>query len=180
MPRITPLPSIENPGPMGQLNIFRVIGRHPKMLESFSRLGGFLLSGKGFPPRERELVILRTGWRCGSVYEWGQHVVMSRREGITDAELARLRTPGLDGWADADRPLIAFADELCQTNTVTDATWDALAARFAEEQLIELTMLVGYYRLVATTLNTLQVELDDGIPGWGAGNGGASPFAEGE
>jgi 4-carboxymuconolactone decarboxylase len=170
MPRITPLDAVENPGPMGQLNIFRVVGRHPKMLDGFGRLGGFLLSGKGFPPRERELVILRTGWRSGSVYEWGQHVVIGRREGVTDAELKRLKTPGLDGWPAADRPLIAFADELCQTNTVSDATWHALAPRFSEEQLIELTMLVGFYRLVAGTLNTLQVELDEGVPGWEAGD----------
>lgn len=154
---------------MGQLNIFRTLAKHPKMFEAFGRLGGFLLSGKGFPPRERELVILRTGWRSGSVYEWGQHVVMGRGEGVTDEEIARLRTPGLAGWPDADRPLIAFADELCQTNGVTDATWDALAARFDEQQLIELTMLVGFYRLVAGTLNTLEVELDDGVPGWDAG-----------
>jgi alkylhydroperoxidase family enzyme len=168
MPRITPLETIAD-NPMGQLNIFKVIGRHPKMLDGFGRLGGFLLSGKGFPARERELVILRTGWRGNSVYEWGQHVVIGRREGVTDEEITRLRTPGLAGWSDADRPLIQFADELCQTNDVTDATWDALASRFSDEQMIELTMLCGFYRLVAGTLNTLQVELDDGVPGWDAG-----------
>ena len=168
MPRITPLTSVPD-GPMGPLNIFKVIGRHPKMLDGFGRLGGFLLSGKGFPPRERELVILRTGWRGNSVYEWGQHVLIGRREGVTDAEITRLRTPGLAGWSDADRPLIAFADELCQTINVSDATWNALASRFSEEQMIELTMLVGFYRLVAGALNTLQVELDEGVPGWEAG-----------
>jgi alkylhydroperoxidase family enzyme len=154
---------------MGQLNIFKTLGIHPKMLDGFGRLGGFLLSGKGFPPRERELVILRTGWRGNSVYEWGQHVVIGRREGVTDEEITRLRTPGLEGWSDADRPLIQFADELCQTNTVSDATWAPLAERFSEQQLVELTILCGFYRLVAGALNTLQVELDPGVPGWEAG-----------
>ena len=169
MPRITPLESVAD-GPMGQLNIFKTIGRHPKMLDGIGRLGGFLLSGVGLPPRERELVILRTGWRSGSVYEWGQHVVIGRREGVTDEELRRLRTPGLAGWSDADRPLIAFVDELCQTNDVSDATWTALAARFTPEQLIELVVLGGFYRLIAGTLNTLRVELDEGVPGWDAGD----------
>jgi 4-carboxymuconolactone decarboxylase len=169
MPRITPLDTVPD-GPMGQLNIFKTIGRHPKMLDGFSRLGGFLLSGKGFPARERELVILRTGWRCGSVYEWGQHVVIGRREGVTDDEIARLRTPGLDGWSSEDRVLIQFADELCQTNNVSDATWAALSARFDEQQLIELVMCGGFYRMVAGTLNTLGIELDPGVPGWEAGS----------
>jgi 4-carboxymuconolactone decarboxylase len=168
MPRIEPLETVAE-NAMGQLNIFKTLGKHPKIFEAFSRLGGFLLSGKGFPPRERELVILRTGWRSGSVYEWGQHVVIGRREGVTDEEITRLRTPGLAGWSDADRPLIAFADELCQTNNVSDATWSALAARFDEQQLIELVMLGGFYRMVAGALNTLGIELDDGVPGWEAG-----------
>ena len=172
MPRIEPLdavPAADASNPMGQLNIFRTLAKHPKMFEAFGRLGGFLLSGKGFPPRERELVILRTGWRSGSVYEWGQHVVIGRREGVTDEEITRLRTPGLDGWSPEDRVLVQFADELCQTNTVSDATWTAMAARFSETELIEVTMLVGFYRLVAGTLNTLGIELDPGVPGWEAG-----------
>jgi 4-carboxymuconolactone decarboxylase len=169
MPRIAPAETVSD-NPMGQLNILRTLSKHPKIFEAFGRLGGFLLSGKGFPPRERELVILRTGWRSGSVYEWGQHVVMGRREGVTDEEITRLRTPGLAGWSAEDRVLIAFADELCQTNTVSDATWDALAARFSEEQLIELVILGGFYRLVAGALNSLGVELDDGVPGWEAGS----------
>ena len=169
MPRTTPIESVPD-NPMGQLNIFRTIGRHPKMMDGFGRLGGFLLSGKGFPPRERELVILRTGWRSGSVYEWGQHVIIGKREGVTDAEITRLRTPGLQGWSEDDAALVRFADELCQTNDVSDTTWAPLAARFTDEQLIELTMLCGFYRLVAGTLNTLRVELDDGVPGWEAGS----------
>jgi 4-carboxymuconolactone decarboxylase len=169
MPRIAPLEAVPD-NPMGQLNIFRTLAKHPKIFEAFGRLGGFLLSGKGFPARERELVILRTGWRCGSVYEWGQHVVIGRREGVTDEEIGRLRTPGLDGWSAEDRMLIQFADELCQTNTVSDATWGALAARFSEEQLIELVMCGGFYRMVAGTLNTLGIELDEGVPGWEAGS----------
>lgn len=168
MPRIAPLDAVPD-NAMGQLNIFKTLSKHPKIFEAFGRLGGLLLSGKGFPARERELVILRTGWRSGSVYEWGQHVVIGRREGVTDEEIARLRTPGLDEWSDADRVLVQFADELCQTNNVTDATWAALASRFDEQQLIELVMLGGFYRMVAGALNTLGIELDDGVPGWEAG-----------
>ena len=168
MPRIEPLEQVPE-NPMGQLNIFRTLAKHPKIFEAFGRLGGFLLSGKCLPARERELVILRVGWRSGSVYEWGQHVVIGKREGVTDAEILRLRTPGLEGWPAEDAVLVRFADELCQTNTVTDATWAALAARFDEQQLIELVMLGGFYRMVAGTLNSLGIELDDGVPGWEAG-----------
>jgi alkylhydroperoxidase family enzyme len=177
MPRITPADDIADER-LQQLNIFKTVGRHPKMLDGITRLGGFLLSGVGLPARERELVILRTGWRCGSIYEWGQHVVIARREGITDEEIARLRTPGLDGWSDADAALVAMADELCQTNTVSAATWDALASRFTDEQLIELLVLGGFYRMIAGILNATDVEREPGVPGWEAGasaQNGTSP-----
>lgn len=168
MPRIIPTDTVADER-LQPLNIFKTVGRHPKMLDGIVRLGGFLLSGVGLPSRERELVILRVGWRSDSIYEWGQHVIIGKREGVTDAEVARLRTPGLEGWDDADAALVAMADELCQTNTVSAATWDALASRFSEEQLIELLVLGGYYRMIAGILNATGVEREPGVPGWEAG-----------
>ena len=166
MPRIEPLPSVPEVPGMGQLNIFKVLAKHPKMAEGFGRLGGFLLSGKGFPAREREIGILRVGWRSGSVYEFGQHTVIGKREGLTDDEILRLTSHAVEGWSDDDAAIIQAADELTQMNVVSDATWARLAARWSEEQLIELVICLGFYRLVSGFLNTMQVELDPGVPGW--------------
>jgi len=166
MPRIEPLDDFTDTSGMGPINIFRTLGKHPKMLDGFARLGGFLLSGKGFPGREREIAILRVGWRSGSVYEFGQHTVIGKREGLTDDEVRRLTSPSLDGWSDDDRALVAAADELCQMNVVSDATWAKLAARWSEAELIELVVCMGFYRLVSGFLNTMGVELDEGVPGW--------------
>ena len=163
MPRIEPGPPVG--GPM-DINIMRTLAKHPKMLDAFGRMGGFLLSGKGFPAREREIAILRVGWRSGSVYEFGQHTIIGRREGVTDEEIARLTSHDLSGWSDDDRALVQAADELTQMNVISDATWARLAARWSEEQLIELVICMGFYRLVSGFLNTIGVELDEGVPGW--------------
>jgi 4-carboxymuconolactone decarboxylase len=164
-PRIDPLPSVD--GPL-DINIMRTLAKHPKMLDAFGRLGGFLLSGRGFPAREREIAILRVGWRSGSVYEFGQHTIIGLREGLTDDEIARLTSHSLDGWSDDDAALVRAADELCAMNVVSDATWSLLAARWSESELIELVICMGFYRLVSGFLNTMGVELDDGVPGWPA------------
>ena len=166
MPRIEPLPSVPEVPGMGQLNIFKVLARHPKMADGFGRLGGFLLSGKGFPGREREIAILRVGWRSGSVYEFGQHTIIGKREGLTDDEVLRLTSHSLEGWSDDDAALVRAADELCAMNKVSDDTWARLAARWSDEQLIELVVCMGFYRLVSGFLNTMEVELDEGVPGW--------------
>ncbi|HEV2652186.1 MAG TPA: carboxymuconolactone decarboxylase family protein, partial [Rhizomicrobium sp.] len=74
------------------LNIFRTLVRDPKALVRFNEWGGYILSRRnGLPAREREIVILRTGFLCRSGYEWTQHVAIGKREGLTDDEIARIK-----------------------------------------------------------------------------------------
>lgn len=145
----------------GASNIFATFVRHPGLFRKWLPFGGKLLAGK-IPGRDRELVILRTGWNCGSAYEWAQHVRIARASGLSDDEIARVRQgPGAEGWAPFDALLLRAADELHADACVTDATWAALAERYDERQMIELPMLVGHYHLVAFTLNSLGVQVED-------------------
>jgi 4-carboxymuconolactone decarboxylase len=59
--------------------------------------------------------------------------------------------------------LLRATDELHADACIADDTWDALAARYDERQLIELPMLVGHYHLVAFTLNSLGVQPESGL-----------------
>lgn len=163
-PRIAPMEGdVEGLLP---LNIFRTLAKHRPLADRFNRFGGFLLVKGLLPARERELVILRVGWRCQSVYEFGQHTVMGKPTGITDEEIHRLTVESTEGWSDPDGVLIVFADELCATNSVTEETWQALAARWTEAELIELLCVAGFYRLVSGFLNSVGVQLEPGTPGW--------------
>ena len=149
------------------LNIFGVLGKHPKLLKRFNLMGGFLLNKGLLPPREREIVILRVGWNARSRYEFGQHTLIGRQCGLTDAEIAALTgDPDAFAWSPDDRALIALADDLHADDCVSDATWAALAARWTEPELIELLLLAGFYRMVSGFLNSTGVELDDGVPGF--------------
>src|SRR5690606_20136581 len=76
--------------PAGSLNIFRTLARHPKLLKRWLVFGNHVLAKSTLPERERELAILRVGWRCGAEYEFGQHTVIARRCGITDDEIVAL------------------------------------------------------------------------------------------
>ena len=87
--------------PGDALNIFRTLARHPKLLKRWLVFGSHVLAKSTLSPRERELLILRTGWRCGAEYEFGQHTVIGRDAGLTDAEITALdaaaRRPRLVG-----------------------------------------------------------------------------------
>ena len=149
------------------LNIFRTLAHHPLLLKRFNALGGAFLVHGLLPAREREIVILRIGWNCRSVYEFGQHTLIGRDAGLTDAEIAALtdiRAPG--PWSDDDQALIALADELCADDCVSDATFAGLRRRWNDAELVELVMLAGCYRMVSGTLNSLGVEPEPGLPGW--------------
>jgi alkylhydroperoxidase family enzyme len=157
------------------LNIFQMLAHHPKLFKRFNLFGGFLLNKGLVPEREREIVILRVGWNARAVYEFGQHTVIGRRCGLTDDEIAALASDaapdpaggtGGHAWSEADRDLIALADELCADDCVSDETFARLAGRWDEAQLIELVVCAGFYRLVSGFLNSFGIPLDDGVPGW--------------
>ena len=162
-------------GPSGKpLNIFGTLAHHPKLLKRFNVLGGFFLNTGLLPAREREIVILRVGYQCQAVYEFGQHTVIGLRVGLTESEIASLASTDLGGdsgktWAPKDRALIALVDDLCTDNCVSDDTWASLQADWNEPELLELVMVAGMYRMVSGFLNTIGVQLDDGVPGWPVG-----------
>jgi 4-carboxymuconolactone decarboxylase len=149
------------------INIFGTLAHHPKLLKRFNVLGGFFLNAGLLPNREREIVILRIGHNCAAVYEFGQHTVIGRRVGLTDTEIAALvATPQSHPWSADDLALIALADDLCVDDCVSDATWTALSRRWNEAELLELVMVAGMYRMVSGFLNSIGVQLDEGVPGW--------------
>jgi 4-carboxymuconolactone decarboxylase len=149
------------------LNIFRALGHQPTLLKRFNALGGAFLTHGLLPAREREIVILRVGWNCRSVYEFGQHILIGRDAGLTEAEITSLATTRAAGpWGADDEALIALADEICADDCASDATFDALRLRWSDAELVELVALVGFYRMVSGLLNSLGVEPEDGLPGW--------------
>ena len=159
-------PSADAVAGLPPLNIFRTLMRNEPLSRGFLALGGQLLRGEGLPAREREIVILRTGWRAQSEYEFGQHTAIGEGVGLTADEVARLADAGDGAWSDDDAALVAMVDELCEDDVVSDRTWAALAARWSPEQLLELLVLAGYYRLVSGLLNSAGVALEAATPGW--------------
>jgi 4-carboxymuconolactone decarboxylase len=147
------------------VNIFATLVRYPGLYRRWMPFAGKLLAGK-LPARDRELLILRSAWRCASSYEWGQHVRLAKQAGLSAEEIDRIATgPDAPGWELFDRTLLAAVDELHDDACLTDATWATLASRYDERQLIELPMLVGQYHMLAFALNSLGVQREPGVPG---------------
>ena len=68
--------------------------------------------------------------------------------------------------ADADAKALAVYDyalELVSTGTTTQATYDAVLRDWEALGVVELTALIGYYTMVAMTLNAHEIPLPAGV-----------------
>jgi alkylhydroperoxidase family enzyme len=139
--------------------VFTTFGRHRRLFRRWLPFSSALLLGGDLPGPDREIVVLRTAWRCGSWYEWVQHVDRARRTGLGDDDLRRIVAGPVDpGWSGRQRWLLVATDELLDRRVVTDGTWRSLSSELGENELIELCFLVGHYEMVAMALNSLGVE----------------------
>lgn len=145
------------------LKLFRTLNVHEQLASRMRPLGAGILGHGLLEPREREIVIHRTCARAGAEYEWGVHVLaFGRPLGLSEEQIAATVHGAADdpAWSETDALLIALADELHDGATVSDGLWVQLAARYSDEQLLELIVTAGWYRLLAGVINAAGVELE--------------------
>ena len=143
------------------LNVQRTIAQYPALARSRQAFTNHVMRETSLPPRERELLILRTGWNCQSEYEFAQHSRFGRSVGLTDEEIGRVcEGPDADGWDPFDGALLRAADELHHDAFISDATWAALSERYSTQQLMDAVFAVGQYHVVSMALNTFGVQFE--------------------
>lgn len=145
------------PPGMEPLLLFRVLAREPRLFRRF--MAGGLLDKGTLSLRDRELAITRTCARCGAEYEWGVHMTQfGARVGLDEADQRATLASGTDyaGWTARDRLVLRTMDALHDTTTIDDALWSELRVELADEQILELIMLAGFYRNVSYLVNALR------------------------
>src|SRR5574341_1349286 len=146
-------------------NIFKTLPHHPDLMRRWLVFGNHILFKSTLSARDRELLILRIGWLCQAEYEWGQHVRIGLQAGVTDAEIHRIKAgPDAAGWNERDQVLLKATDELHKDSHISDTTWQGLSKHYNTQQLMDIVFTVGQYNLVSMALNTLGVQLDEGLP----------------
>jgi hypothetical protein len=134
------------------LALFRTIAHHEQLLERFRQIGSSLLSFGRLDPADRETVIQRTCARCGADYEWGVHAAVFAPALVLGEEWLRATWSGAaDDRAFTARQmtLVQMCDELHDDATLSHETWLALRAAYADDELVELVCLAGFYHLVS-------------------------------
>ena len=135
-----------------------------ELADRWQALGELLRYQTTLTPRLSELAILVTARACRSPFEWYAHRLEAERVGIEPAIIeAILHDAVPPELSEDDSAVYQHALELNQLRSVTDATYATTLARFGERAVVELTALVGYYTMVAMTLNAHEIPLPDGV-----------------
>ena len=152
---------------IGASNVLRTLAHRRDLLTAWLEFGKQITGGR-VPFRTRELLILQVGLRSQCEYEWANHVPGALSTGITAAEIEALAN-GTGVWSAAESAVMLLVDDLCADDCVSAETWQALTAVYDEGEIIELLLLVGFYRMNAGILNSLGVEPEPGRPRLGQG-----------
>ncbi|MEO6092826.1 MAG: carboxymuconolactone decarboxylase family protein [Novosphingobium sp.] len=146
--------------------LLRTMLRHPGLFKVQMDMG-MELAGKGaIPPRDREIAVLRNAWLIGAPYEWGEHVDLAKRYGMTAEEVARTITgSSAPEWTEHEAAICKGVEELQADAMISDATWAVLAKTWDETQLMEFPILVGQYTSTAFLQNSVRVRLAEDNPG---------------
>jgi alkylhydroperoxidase family enzyme len=172
MPRIAPAQAPYSPQiaaelvrimPKGvePLVLFRTLARNPRVFEKM--FAGGLLDKGALSLLQREIMIDRTTARLGCEYEWGVHIAFfAERVGFDQERVAATVTGPADAacWTADEQALLALVDDLVDRRTISDASWNALAAHFDEKQILEGIALVGYYHTISFLCRGLDLPLE--------------------
>lgn len=146
------------------LNINKMVAHAENSARHFMRLGNSLLSQAKLDACLRELAILRIAHLCASQYEWHQHEILARQVGVSEEQIAALKE-GLDSSAsktfnDQERAVLRYTEEVTLQVKSSEESFVELAKFLDNQELVELTLTVGFYNLVARFLENTGVEIE--------------------
>lgn len=149
-------------GPRGNLNgPFLGWIHSPELAQHAQRLGAFCRYRTGLPLRLSELAILVTAARWQAQAEWYIHYPIALQAGVPEALAEQIRKGVEPQFDDPDDALIyAFTTELYDAKRVSGATYARAMKRFGREVTVNLVGLLGYYALVAMTLNVFDMRAE--------------------
>ncbi len=145
------------------ISLLKALANSPKAARAFSGLGGYIRYGSKLDPRLRELAILQVGWLARSPYEWSHHVKLGHDFGVTDDDIRALidDTDGRPTHLDAlPKTVLKAARQMTTEGAMTEATFATLQAELGNEQMVDLTLTIGFYNAVVRVLATLQIDVE--------------------
>jgi len=160
-------------------NMHLTFGSHPDLYAAWLPFAVHVMPNSTLSARDRQLLILGTCYAWRAAYPWSHHARISETlHALSSEEIARIESgPDHAAWSRREAALLRACLETRSHGRISQPTWEPLAADHDQKQLLDIVFTIGQYTLIATALNSLEVELDAGFeaPAWSeaAREGGA-------
>jgi 4-carboxymuconolactone decarboxylase len=175
MARLTPITSKQQVAPKDQAIVDGIVASRgalqgpftmflhcPELADRLAHLGAFVRFEGSLDMRVRVLAAMTVARELEAVYVWGAQTGQARKLGVPESTITAIRENHMRGIPAEDAQIVQFTRDLLRRHRVDDATVKALRARFGDEGFIQLTGAIGYYSMLAMTVNACELEAAPG------------------
>lgn len=141
---------------------FTMFLHSPEAAGRVAHLGAYVRFEGSLDMRVRVLAAMTVAREFEAMYVWGAQTGGARRLGVPEEAIAAIRENHTLGLSHDDGMIVEFTRALLRRHRVDETLFKAMQARFGDDELIQLTTAIGYYSLLAMTVNACELEPADG------------------
>jgi 4-carboxymuconolactone decarboxylase len=141
---------------------FTMFLHSPELAGRVAHLGAYVRFEGSLDMRVRVLAAMTVAREFEAVYVWGAQTGGARRQDVPEETITAIRENHLRGVPPEDAEIIEFTRQLLRRHRVDEASFKKMQTRFGNDGLIQLTGAIGYYSLLAMTVNACELEAAPG------------------
>jgi len=134
----------------------------PELAGRVAHLGAYVRFEGSLDMRVRVLAAMAVARELDAVYVWGAQTGSARKQGVPESTITAIREKHTRGLPPEDAQIVEFTQQLIRKHRVDDATVKALRGRFGDDGFLQLTGAIGYYSMLAMTVNACELEAAPG------------------
>ncbi len=141
-------------------HVFSLLANSPGAMQVVTPVGAYVRYETDFDDVLRELVIMTVAQEMRCEYEWKHHWRVAERVGASDELLNKIGTAELEAEAAPVGPAVTYARMLTRNEKIDDNLIDTLKDSFGIGGFVDLTIMIGYYGMLARFINTVQIPVE--------------------
>jgi 4-carboxymuconolactone decarboxylase len=137
---------------------FLALLHSPEFAWRTAHLGSLVRFESSLDHKTLELAVLAAARELECKHEWAAHITHAQKAGVGSETIRAIhQRRGAEHFSSEDAQIVSYVRELLHSHQPSEATFQALYGRFGERGLVELTATIGYYAMLACTLNAFDV-----------------------
>jgi 4-carboxymuconolactone decarboxylase len=137
---------------------FTMFLHSPEVAERVAHLGAYIRFEGSLDMRVRVLAAMTVARELDAMYVWGAQTGQARKLKVAEETISAIRENHSRGIPAEDAQIVEFTRALLRKHRVDDGTAKALRERFGDDEFVQLTTAIGYYSLLAMTVNACELE----------------------